>query len=110
MDDLTSEFGTNGNVRFNDISTMHYENADIVLCKCGNHATCGIIGKEAYISFCNDCSPFSKYSAKFVYKPPNQDGAVVIDCKPSPECIEYHTRAKIQINLSDSFTLDIKDE
>lgn len=68
------EFGTADNVRFlpPGAVTMHDSSGKEVLCKCGKPAGSALIGKKAYIAWCEDCVPYKKETAKFIYKPPNQ--------------------------------------
>lgn len=68
-DQLISEYGSNENVRFSD-AVMYDREGNEVLCKCGKPAGSAIIGKEAMIAFCTECSPMHNYSANFVYRLP----------------------------------------
>jgi hypothetical protein len=50
--------------------TMYDSDGKVVLCKCGKPAGSAAIGKECSVAWCSDCSPLSKFSAEFIYKPP----------------------------------------
>lgn len=65
------EFGSSG-IRFiNPENVSLYDSeGNIILCKCGKPAGTSVIGKEAFVAWCEDCTPLEKYEAKFVYKPP----------------------------------------
>lgn len=65
------EFGSFGGVRFlnpEDVR-MYDEAGNVVLCKCGKPAGTSIMGKDAFIAFCSDCSPTNHLSTDFVYEP-----------------------------------------
>ena len=64
-----AEYGTSEPIRFAE-ATMHDGEGNTFLCKCGKPAGSAIIGKEASIAYCSNCSPTPKYSAEFVYRPP----------------------------------------
>jgi hypothetical protein len=51
-------------------STMRDGDGNEITCSCGKAAGSAIIGKEAYIAYCAECSPTPKYAAEFVCKPP----------------------------------------
>lgn len=49
-------------------SRMYDSEGKVVLCKCGKPVGSAAIGKEAFVAWCEDCSPTPKYDPKFVYK------------------------------------------
>ena len=57
---MKEEYGSTGNVRWLNPSnvTAYNTEGNEMLCKCGKPSIGAIIGKDAYISFCEDCSPF----------------------------------------------------
>jgi len=55
-------------------SMMHDSEGNVMACKCGKSAASGLIGKSACKAWCSDCvSETEKYSAKFVYRRPDQN-------------------------------------
>lgn len=40
---------------------------------------------------------------RFVYRDPNYQGPIAMDAIPSKECVEYHKRGQVQINLPKDF-------
>jgi hypothetical protein len=52
-------------------ATMYDSSGNQMLCKCGEPACLGIIGKEAFVVYCLDCDPYKMPEAyKLVYIPP----------------------------------------
>jgi len=52
-------------------SCMYDGEGNIILCKCGKPAGSGMMGKESYLVWCEDCSPYKDaWVADFVYRPP----------------------------------------
>lgn len=49
---------------------MYDSTGAIVHCKCGKEAGSAVIGKAAFVAWCSDCSPMSKYEAKLIYRDP----------------------------------------
>lgn len=73
MNQMENEYEISKNIRFVS-ATMRNEKGEPILCKCGNPAGAGIIGKEAFIPWCSDCNTMTKeYSAKLIYRPPNHE-------------------------------------
>ena len=68
---IEAEYGSVGNIRFlnPDSVKMHDSDGNVVLCKCGKPAGSGVIGKEAFVAWCSECSPLNNFSAEFIYKP-----------------------------------------
>ncbi len=56
---LECEFGCTGPPMFPSKGSVHLYDSkgNIAKCKCGNDAAGSIIGKNAYIHYCNECSP-----------------------------------------------------
>lgn len=42
----------------------------------------------------------SKREDALIYKPENYEVSIVVDCKPSKECKEYHENSYIRININ----------
>jgi hypothetical protein len=65
---LQAEYGSCGNVRFANPEQvkMYYADGTEVLCKCGKPAGMGCMGLEAYLAWCDECSPLGKGADKFV--------------------------------------------
>lgn len=47
---------------------MYDTESNVLLCQCGKPAGSALIGKEAFVAWCEDCSPLEKY-----------DGSIGID-------------------------------
>ena len=43
---------------------------NVVECKCGKPAGIAAMGKDAYQAWCQECCPFNKEEAKFVFRKP----------------------------------------
>ena len=64
MSELREEFGSTEQVRFAK-AKMYLTDIDMsddneALCRCGKPAEAAIIGREAFVAFCNDCGPKQK--------------------------------------------------
>ncbi len=66
MSEYKVDFGTSA--RFVTAKMIDADGNEM-LCKCGNAATSGIIGKEAYVLRCSTCSPFQP-SIDLIFEPP----------------------------------------
>ncbi len=71
---MECEFGGTLPVRFLDPSSVKMYDSDgkEVLCKCGESASEGIIGKNASLARCNKCMGYEDSPYKLVYRPPNE--------------------------------------
>lgn len=69
---METEFGSSQPIRLANVSICD-GNGNVMLCECGQPAGSGAIGKEAYILWCEDCSPYKDIPvAKFAYRSPNE--------------------------------------
>lgn len=76
------------------MGSMYDYKGKLVLCKCGNKATGGMIGKEAFVSWCKECDPNkSAYesSHKLIYSPPEkyEDVTIKIDINQTTSLLYY---------------------
>ncbi len=61
-------------------TALMYDSEDnIIKCPCGNPASGGVIGKDAYKAFCSGCSPLEDYEAKLVYVTPSETECKILD-------------------------------
>lgn len=65
------EYGSSQPVRFAK-AVMRDGDGNVMLCQCGKPAGSGCMGKESYIVWCSDCTPYKDMPvAEFIYRPPN---------------------------------------
>jgi hypothetical protein len=67
------EYGSNGNIRF--LNPEHVSMVDsegnVMKCACGEKATAGINGGDAFRVWCSKCyNAENFFSSNFIYKPP----------------------------------------
>lgn len=72
---LQVEYGCGYNVRFLPPLSVKIYDADgnVINCRCGKPAVSAAMGKEAFVAWCEDCSPMNKPSAELVYRPPSDE-------------------------------------
>lgn len=51
-------------------------------CKCGKASGSAIMGKAAFVAYCQDCNPNKAFAAEFVYRDPNYQGMAVHNAIP----------------------------
>ncbi len=73
-ENVEAEFGSISPLRWLSPENvgLYDSEGNIILCKCGKPAGSGAMGKEAFVAWCNDCSPLNQASAKFVYRTPRE--------------------------------------
>lgn len=82
---LIDDSKKSANFRFPNANNacMYDGKGNLVKCKCGKLAGCGIMGKEAFISMCTTCFSQNNNTANFIYRPPNSVLPIAQDAMPS---------------------------